>query len=260
MAQVDEICQLAREKNFPRFTAYLDENNIDIHASLNFRVAVHALAKNGEHETIFFLRSYFNIDLADVVQGYAESGIVRKVNHLLANGAAIYPAQYGYQEGGFLSKERPLLYLLTLTTNPEHRLTFAKRAKLLNASFCVDEVSRKADKIRLLMQCYSLEYHQAKALFVKGALRWLLQGNQVMNERKDNHLPILPDTIYEHITGTLMRLSPEDVVKVYSNVNRVWQRQVHEIGSRPFKSGLFLVEKRARADDDQENQHRNTIK
>lgn len=148
----------------------------------------------------------------DAVFGYAWGGYVEQVNEQIKQGANRKIANVGYILGGF-TQQSELLRLLASTDDLQLQDLLIEEAKNKIKSLDAALLREKANRLHRIMEEYKCSFDQAKALSIKGASAWLLQGPVLVSE------DVIAKDIFFEISSFLMSLSTQDVKKMLAAVN-----------------------------------------
>lgn len=214
---------------------YIEQVNQQIQAGASRDFAVRGYASAGLVEQVNQQIAQ-GASRSDAVWAYATCGYIDQVNDLIAESANKYSAEQGYIKAGCLDNINEALRIAALTDNTELRrmLLTTACAKKMDHSF--DSLCNEAAKLNQIMKECQFTFKQAKSLKTKGALTWLLLGQDVV---KSN---VCPADIYFAITSALLDLPIQDVKKVHSAANRnLFFKSIDNSVSK-FKDGSYTFD------------------
>lgn len=147
------------------------------------------------------------------VFAYARGGHIDQVNEQIKAGAKRELAVEGFENSGYLVHQEGILRLSAYIEDKFVREHLIETAKQNINSLDTKSLFEKATRLNRIMNDYQLTFKQAKALTVKGARTWLLQGQALVR------IGVFPKDIFFEIGSSLMGVSNEDVNKIFSAVN-----------------------------------------
>lgn len=174
-------------------------------------------------------------------RSFASEYHIDKINQMIERGVDCTAAVMGFEEGGFLSNEQRLLFLLPFIDDFGLRSSICDRAKQLHPSLDRTALLKKTTMINGLMRRYNIDYLSAKALLKKNVPFFLLEGMGMGMGMGlfNNALPTLPTEVIVHIGTFLTGLPNNETETLLGKLNDKLLGATIEPIFKKFKDGLF---------------------
>lgn len=213
---------------------YVEQVDKQLEAGADISAAAEGYARGGHAKYVDQLLAR-GAKKSAALYGYGFGGHIDQVNRLIAKGARPSSAANGYEIGGFLKDELEILRLLAYTDDQALRIAIVENAK--RNFFDTDLLLKEAARLNHVINEYQVSFKKAKSLNIKGARAWLLQGPELVRERK------LPKEIFLEIASLVTDLPTKDTERLHADVNKQLFKSSMKSIDAQFKDGFFSPKK-----------------